>query len=90
MQLDNMEDVKKTITEFKSIFTNIYDVKKDIEDQLAIKDDETIDYLHELELGDLNAIDLMKKEKNRKKKEEEFNHKMEENSKEINQDQERT
>lgn len=60
MQLDNMEEVKKAITEFKSIFTNIYDVKKDIEDQLAIKDDETIDYLHELELGDLNAIDLMK------------------------------
>ena len=43
MQLDNMEEVKKAITEFKSIFTNIYDVKKDIEDQLAIKDDETGD-----------------------------------------------
>lgn len=59
MQLDNMEEVKKAFNEFKNIFTNIYDVKKDIEDQLAIKDDETIDYLHELELGNLNAIEVM-------------------------------
>lgn len=59
MQLDNMEEVKKAITEFKSIFTNIYDVKKDLEDQLSIKDDETTDYLHELELGNLNAIEVM-------------------------------
>lgn len=59
MQLDNMEEVKKTITEFKSIFTNIYDVKKELEDQLSIKDDETTDYLHELELGNLNAIEVM-------------------------------
>ena len=59
MQLDNMEDVKKAITDFKSIFTSIYDVKKDLEDQLSIKDDETTDYLHELELGNLNAIEVM-------------------------------
>lgn len=59
MQLDNMEEVKKAITDFKSIFTSIYDVKKDLEDQLSIKDDETIDYLHELELGNLNAIEVM-------------------------------
>ena len=59
MQLDNMEEVKKVITDFKSIFTNIYDVKKELEDQLSIKDDETTDYLHELELGNLNAIEVM-------------------------------
>ena len=59
MQLDNMEEVKKAITDFKSIFTSIYDVKKELEDQLSIKDDETIDYLHELELGNLNAIEVM-------------------------------
>lgn len=59
MQLDNMEDVKKAITDFKSIFTSIYDVKKELEDQLSIKDDETTDYLHELELGNLNAIEVM-------------------------------
>lgn len=59
MQLDNMEEVKKAITDFKSIFTSIYDVKKDLEDQLSIKDDETTDYLHELELGNLNAIEVM-------------------------------
>lgn len=59
MQLDNMEEVKKAIADFKSIFTNIYDVKKDLEDQLSIKDDETTDYLHELELGNLNAIEVM-------------------------------
>lgn len=59
MQLDNMEEVKKVITDFKSIFTSIYDVKKDLEDQLSIKDDETTDYLHELELGNLNAIEVM-------------------------------
>lgn len=59
MQLDNMEEVKKAITDFKSIFTSIYDVKKELEDQLSIKDDETTDYLHELELGNLNAIEVM-------------------------------
>lgn len=59
MQLDNMEEVKKAITDFTSIFTSIYDVKKDLEDQLSIKDDETTDYLHELELGNLNAIEVM-------------------------------
>lgn len=59
MQLDNMEEVKKAITDFTSIFKNIYDVKKDLEDQLSIKDDETTDYLHELELGNLNAIEVM-------------------------------
>lgn len=59
MQLNNMEEVKKVITDFKSIFTSIYDVKKELEDQLSIKDDETTDYLHELELGNLNAIEVM-------------------------------
>ena len=59
MQLDNMEEVIKVITDFKSIFTSIYDVKKELEDQLSIKDDETTDYLHELELGNLNAIEVM-------------------------------
>lgn len=59
MQLDKMEEVKKAIADFKSIFTNIYDVKKELEDQLSIKDDETTDYLHELELGNLNAIEVM-------------------------------
>ena len=59
MQLENMEEVKKAIADFKSIFTNIYDVKKELEDQLSIKDDETTDYLHELELGNLNAIEVM-------------------------------
>ena len=59
MQLDKMEEVKKAIADFKSIFTNIYDVKKELEDRLSIKDDETTDYLHELELGNLNAIEVM-------------------------------
>lgn len=59
MQLDSMEEVKKAIVDFKSIFTNIYNVKKELEDQLSIKDDETIDYLHEFELGNLNAIEVM-------------------------------
>ena len=58
MQLDNMEDVKKAVIEFKEIFTNVYDVKKEIEEQLMIKENETLDYLHELELGNLNAIEV--------------------------------
>lgn len=59
MQLDNMEDVKRTVSEFKEIFTNIYDVKKELEEQLVIKENEIIDYLHELELGNLNGIEMM-------------------------------
>lgn len=60
MQLNNIEEARKTLVDFKSFFTQIYDVKKDLENKLALKDDETVDYLHELELGDLNAIELMK------------------------------
>ena len=60
MTIDNMEEVKKVLTEFKSIFTSIYDVKEDLEEQLAKKDDETIDYLHELELGKLKGFDVMR------------------------------
>lgn len=60
MQIDNMEEVKQVFTDFKSIFTNIYDVKEELEKQVEIKELETRDYLHELELGDLNAIELMK------------------------------
>lgn len=60
MRIDNMEEVKKVLTEFKSIFTSIYDVKKELEEQLAIKDDETTDYLHELELGKLKGFDVMR------------------------------
>ena len=60
MQIDNMEEVKKLFIDLKSVFTSIYDVKKDIEDKIKIKDDETQDYLHELELGNLNGIEIMK------------------------------
>ena len=60
MQLDNIEEARNTFVDFKSFFIEIYDTKKELEDELVLKDNETVDYLHELELGDLNAIELMK------------------------------
>lgn len=60
MQLDNMKDVKKTFEEFKSIFTNIYDVKQELENQLRIKEDEKEDLLHEFEFGDIKGFEYIR------------------------------
>lgn len=60
MQIDNMEEARKLLVDVNELFMNLDDVKKDLENKINIKDDETIDYLHELEIAKLNAREIMK------------------------------
>lgn len=59
MQLDNLEEVKILLLEVEDLFMNLEDCKKQIEDKINIKEAEQEDYLHELELGKLNGIEIM-------------------------------
>ena len=52
MQIDNMEEMKILLIEIEEVFTNLDDVKKDIENKICIKE--------ELELAKLNGIEIMK------------------------------
>lgn len=60
MQIDNMEEVKTLLLEIDNLFTNLDDLKKDIENKICIKEAEQEDYLRELELAKLNGIEIMK------------------------------
>lgn len=60
MQLDNMEEVKRLLQDIENLFMNLDDYKKELESQISIKEAEQEDYLHELELGKLNGIEIMK------------------------------
>lgn len=59
MQIDNMEESKALLVNLENLFNNLDTVKKQLESKLNIKDNETIDYLHELELAKLNGIEIM-------------------------------
>lgn len=60
MQIDNMEEVKTLLLEIDNLFTNLDDLKRDIENKICIKEAEQEDYLHEIELSKLNAFELSK------------------------------
>lgn len=60
MQLDSIEDVKILLLDMENLFSNLDDIKINLEKQIRIKDDETIDYLHELELGNLSCFEISK------------------------------
>lgn len=57
MQLDDIEEVENLLSGIENLFMNLDSVKKGLEQQITIKEYEQDDYLHELELGNLNAID---------------------------------
>lgn len=59
MQLDNMEEVKILMLEIENLFMNLDEKKKEIENEICIKEAEQEDYLHELELSKLNGIEIM-------------------------------
>lgn len=60
MQLDNMEEVKTLLVDIENLFSNLEIYKKNLEEQISIKEAEQEDYLHELELAKLNGIEIMK------------------------------
>lgn len=60
MKVDNTEEVKTLFLEMEDLFTNLDTVKKELENEICIKEAEQTDYLHELELAKLNGIEIMK------------------------------
>lgn len=59
MQIDNVEETRRILVEIDDMFTNLDDVKKDLENKISQKEAEQADYLHELELAKLNGIEIM-------------------------------
>lgn len=60
VQLDNMEETKVLLQDIENLFMNLNDLKKKIESEISIKEYETQDYLHELEMAKLNGMEIMK------------------------------
>ena len=59
MQIDDIEEAKILLLDIENLFMDLDDTKRSLESQISIKDDETQDYLHELELAKLNGIEIM-------------------------------
>lgn len=60
MKLDNIKDSRDLLSDINNMFSNLDNIKKNLETQISIKEDETQDYLHELELAKLNGIEIMR------------------------------
>lgn len=60
MKVDSTEEVKTIFQEMEDLFTNLDSVKKELENEICVKEAEQTDYLHELELAKLNGIEIMK------------------------------
>ena len=59
MQIDDIEEAKILLLDIENLFMDLDNTKRSLESQISIKDDETQDYLHELELAKLNGIEIM-------------------------------
>lgn len=59
MQIDDIEEAKILLLDIENLFMDLDDTKRSLESQISIKEDETQDYLHELELAKLNGIEIM-------------------------------
>lgn len=60
MRIDNQEETKLLLLDMENLFSNLDTVKKELENEICIKEAEQTDYLHELELAKLNGIEIMK------------------------------
>lgn len=60
MTINNTEEAKRFLTEITEYFNSIDDNIADLNKQLATKEGEQEDLLHELEISKLNAIEIMK------------------------------
>lgn len=58
MQLDDIEDMRNLLLGIENLFMNLDGLKKEIEQQIILKEYEQDDYLHEFELGNLNALEI--------------------------------
>lgn len=59
MKIDNIEHTKIILTEMEDLFTTIDVIKKELENEICVKEAEQTDYLHELELAKLNGIEIV-------------------------------
>lgn len=57
---NNMSDEEEFLIKMKNFFENIDKLKKDLEGEISRVELERNDLLHELELGNLNAVELTK------------------------------
>lgn len=60
MQIDNIEESKILLLEIEQLFTDLDDIKKELESKIDLKGAEQEDYLHELELGNLSGLEILK------------------------------
>ena len=60
VQLDNMDNAKTLLQDIEKMFSELDELKRKMENEINLKEDETQDYLHELELAKLNGIEIMK------------------------------
>ena len=58
MKIDNVDEVKELLVDVDILFSNLDDIKKELEEKIRQKEAEQEDYLHEIELGNLNGIQL--------------------------------
>ena len=65
MQIDNIEESKILLLEIEQLFTDLDDIKKELESKIDLKGAEQEDYLHELELGKVSK-ELIRTRKERR------------------------
>lgn len=58
MKIDNTDEVKELLNNIDMLFSNLDNIKKELEEKIRLKEAEQEDYLHEIELGNLNGIQL--------------------------------
>ena len=58
MKIDYVDEEKGLLVDIAILFSNLDDIKKDLEEKIRQKEAEQEDYLHEIELGNLNGIQL--------------------------------
>jgi hypothetical protein len=58
VKIDNVDEVKELLVDVDILFSNLDDIKKELEEKIRQKEAEQEDYLHEIELGNLNGIQL--------------------------------
>lgn len=58
MKIDEIDEIKILLNDIDILFCNLDDKKKELEDKIRQKEAEQEDYLHEIELGNLNGIQL--------------------------------
>lgn len=57
MQIDNVDEVQDLLKNIEILFMDLDSTKRELEKQISLKEAEQDDYLHELELGNLSAIE---------------------------------